>query len=75
MVSHKTKAHIPPETTFALAKKRREYIDKQHEIDKPKANPTRKLPNMTIFHRLALGLTLNLWFALGPRGFLDTSMR
>ena len=51
-------------------------MHKQDEIDMPKTNPTRMLPNATIFHRLALGIiryaqreevTQILGFELGPR--------
>ena len=45
-------------------------MDEQHEIDKPNVNPAQKLPNVTIVHRLALGLTFRwLGFVLGSQRF------
>ena len=47
-----------------------EKTDKQHELYKPNANPTRNLPNANIFHRLAFGYEISLggivcvWFAM-----------
>ena len=34
------KAHIPPETSFALGSQCKQKGDKQHEMYMPKANPT-----------------------------------
>ena len=54
----------------------------QHEIYMANTNQTLAYPMQTIFHWLALGLTLSLpgfmsslsGFAFGPPGFLDTHM-
>ena len=41
------KAHIPPETAFALTTKREEKVHKQHEMYMPNAKTQRQGPNAT----------------------------
>ena len=41
---HHSKSHIPPETVVALAAKRQETGDNQHEIDMSYSLPMQKVP-------------------------------
>ena len=70
-----SKAHIPPDIVFALGTQLKCKLDKQHETDISNANLTRKLPNATIFHRLALGFVLVqiiVWFVRTHVGMVWT---
>ena len=71
----KLKAHIPPETAYALGNNAGKKGNKQHGIDMPNAKPPQMLPNVTIFNWLVLGLAFGwLGFMLGLRDFSDTNI-
>ena len=57
-MEYRLKAHVPPETTYALATQHEQKLDKQHEIDMPNAIPSKKSPDATIYHLLSLGVAL-----------------
>ena len=56
-IGEKHKAHIPPETGFALATKRKGNQHKKHEMYMPNASPNARHPTPPIFH-WELGLRL-----------------
>ena len=66
LISQNVEAHIPLETTFALAIQRGETGNNQHKIYMANVKPTRICsmricPTQTIFHWLMLGLALGHW--------------
>ena len=49
------KAHIPPETGFALATKRKWNLHKKYEMYMPNASPNARRPNATYIPLTGVG--------------------